>query len=72
MMPLVREYRSIHFVRVYHEEIEFDNAATPSILVYRNQGDLVANLTGLIEMIPDDDDFGPDSLKKLLASHGVL
>lgn len=44
----------------------------PSILAYRNQGDLVANLTGLIEMIPDDENFSPGSLKKLLQQHGVL
>ena len=52
--------------------MEFDNAAVPSILAYRNQGDLFANLTGLIEMIPDDEDFDSDTLKRLFERHGIL
>ncbi|KFH43938.1 Phosducin-like protein [Hapsidospora chrysogenum ATCC 11550] len=70
--PLVKTHRAVHFVKVHYDDIEFDPAAVPSILAYRNQGDLVANLTGLIEMIPDDDNFGPDALKKLLQRHGAL
>lgn len=42
------------------------------MLAYRNQGDLVANLTGIIEMIPDDDAFGTSSLKNIFQKHGVL
>lgn len=72
MMPLVKTYRSIHFVKVYYDDIDFDPAAVPSILAYRNQGDLVANLTGIIEMIPDDDNFSSGSLKKLFQQHGIL
>lgn len=44
----------------------------PALLAYRNQGDLVANLTGIIEMMPDDDSFDSDSLKQILRQHRVL
>ncbi|KJZ76257.1 hypothetical protein HIM_04339 [Hirsutella minnesotensis 3608] len=72
LQPLVRENPTIHFVKVHYEEIEFDPAAVPSLLAYRNQGDLFANLTGLIELMPDDESFGSDSLKRILAKHDVL
>jgi len=72
MLPLVKANRPVHFVKVHYDDIEFDPAAVPSILAYRNQGDLVANLTGLIEMFPDDDHLSEDSLKILLQRHGVL
>lgn len=72
MLPLVYAHRPVHFVKVHYDDIEFDAAAVPSILAYRNQGDLVANLTGLIEMFPDDDHLSSDSLKVLLQRHGVL
>ncbi len=72
MRPLVKVYRAVHFVKVHYDDIDFDPAAAPSVLAYRNQGDLVANLTGIIEMIPDDDNFGPDSLKRIFQHHGVL
>lgn len=72
MMPLVKNYNTVHFVKVHYEEIEFDNAAVPAILAYRNQGDLFANLTGMIEMIPDEDTFGTDSLARLFTKHDIL
>jgi hypothetical protein len=72
LMPLVKANPSAHFVKVHYEDIEFDNAAVPAILAYRNQGDLFANLTGIIEMMPDDEHFGPESLQKVLKKHGVL
>ncbi|KAK1254169.1 hypothetical protein MKX08_008164 [Trichoderma sp. CBMAI-0020] len=72
LMPLVKANPSVHFVKVHYEDIEFDNAAVPAILAYRNQGDLFANLTGIIEMMPDDEHFGPESLQKVLKKHGVL
>lgn len=72
MRPLVSSHPYIHFVKVHYEDIEFDNAAVPTILAYRNQGDLFANLTGIIDMIPDDDDFDSDSLKRLFEKNGVL
>lgn len=72
MMPLVKSNSTIHFVKVHYEEIEFDNAAVPAILAYRNQGDLFANLTGVIEMIPDDESFGTASLTKLFSKHDIL
>ncbi|KAJ4260554.1 hypothetical protein NW762_007297 [Fusarium torreyae] len=72
LMPLVKANPEVHFVKVHYEEIEFDNAAVPAILGYRNQGDLFANLTGLIEMIPDDETFGTSSLKSLFQKHTIL
>ncbi|KAI0530134.1 thioredoxin-like protein [Xylaria digitata] len=72
MRPLVTAYPYIHFVKVHYEDIEFDNAAVPTVLAYRNQGDLFANLTGIIDMIPDDEDFDTDSLKKVLQHNSVL
>lgn len=44
----------------------------PAILAYRNQGDLFANMTGILEMIPDDEDFDTDSLKELFIKQGIL
>ncbi|CAK7274037.1 hypothetical protein SEPCBS119000_005964 [Sporothrix epigloea] len=74
LRPLVSQHPAIHFVKVHYDDIEFDNAAVPAILAYRNQGDLFANLTGLIEMLPDDDDniVSCDNLQQLLRSRGVL
>jgi len=57
---------------VHYEDIEFDNAAVPAILAYRNQGDLFANLTGMIEMIPEEEDFDSSSLKRLFKRHSIL
>lgn len=72
LFPLVRAHPTIHFVKVHYEDIEFDNAAVPAILAYRNQGDLFANLTGLIEMIPENEDFDSNSLKSLFKTHNIL
>jgi hypothetical protein len=71
-MPIIKENSTIHFVKVHYEEIEFDNAAVPALLAYRNQGDLFANMTGLIDMIPDDESFGTESLRKILTKQAVL
>ncbi|KAI1451646.1 thioredoxin-like protein [Annulohypoxylon moriforme] len=72
LRPLVTAYPEVHFVKVHYEDIEFDNAAVPTILAYRNQGDLFANLTGIIDMIPEDEDFDGDSLKKIFKKHGII
>ncbi|EFX00146.1 putative phosducin [Grosmannia clavigera kw1407] len=74
LRPIVSANPTVRFVKVQYDDIEFDNAAVPSILAYRNQGDLIANLTGLIELLPgeDDDAFSSDALRKLLQSQGVL
>lgn len=69
---LVGLHPTVHFVKVHYEEIEFDPAAVPAVLGYRNQGDLFANLTGLIELIPEDEDFNTGSMKKLLQKHSIL
>ncbi|EGX87837.1 phosducin [Cordyceps militaris CM01] len=72
LVPLVHANPTTHFVKVHYDEIEFDPAAVPSLLAYRNQGDLVANLTGIIEMMPDDDSFDSASLKRILQQHRAL
>lgn len=72
LRSLVGAHPTVHFVKVHYDEIEFDPAAVPAILAYRNQGDLFANLTGLIEHIPEDDDFTSDGLKRLLQQHDIL
>jgi hypothetical protein len=72
MLPLVKAHTAVHFVKVHYEDIEFDNAAVPAVLAYRHQGDLFANLTGIIEMIPDEETFGTNSLKKLFQRHDIL
>ncbi|TDZ30096.1 Phosducin-like protein [Colletotrichum spinosum] len=72
LMPLVSHHATIHFVKVHYLDIEFDNAAVPSILAYRNQGDMFANLTGIIEMIPDDEAFSTDTLARLFEKHSIL
>lgn len=72
LRPLVTENRNVRFVKVHYDDIEFDPAAVPSLLAYRNQGDLVANLTGIIELIPDEETFTSDALKRLLRQHKVL
>lgn len=63
---------TVHFVKVHYEDIEFDNAGVPAMLAYRNQGDLFANLTGLIEMIPDEEEFDSSSLRRIFQRHGIL
>jgi hypothetical protein len=72
LRPLVAVNPYVHFVKVHYDDIEFDNAAVPTVLAYRNQGDLFANLTGVIDMIPEDEDFDTDSLKRVLLRNGVL
>ncbi|KAL2156322.1 hypothetical protein VTH82DRAFT_1067 [Thermothelomyces myriococcoides] len=72
LTPLVSTYPAVRFVKVHYEAIDFDIAGVPAILAYRNQGDLFANLTGILEMIPDDDDFDTESLRKLFINQGIL
>ncbi|KAI1821000.1 thioredoxin-like protein [Xylaria intraflava] len=72
LRPLVTAHPYVHFVKVHYEDIEFDNAAVPTILGYRNQGDLFANLTGVIDMIPEDEDFDTEALRKVLQNNGIL
>jgi hypothetical protein len=63
---------AVHFVRVHYEAIEFDNAGVPAILAYKNQGDLFANLTYIIDQIPDDTLFDTPALENILRKHQVL
>ncbi|KAK2627274.1 hypothetical protein QTJ16_003240 [Diplocarpon rosae] len=72
LTPLVSKNPSVHFVRVPYEDIEFDNAGVPAILAYKNQGDLFANLTYIIDQIPDDTLFDTGALETILRKHKVL
>jgi hypothetical protein len=63
---------AVHFVKVHYDEIEFDNAGVPAILAYRNQGDLFANLTYIVDQIPEDTLFDTQALKDVLRKHKVL
>ena len=72
LTPLVSKYLAIHFVRVHYEAIEFDNAGVPAILAYKNQGDLFANLTYIIDQIPEDTNFDTRALETILRKNKVL
>ncbi len=72
LRPLVAEFPQVHFVKIHYEDIEFDPAAVPTMLAYRNQGDLFANMTGIVDMIPEDEDFDSGSLKRIFQRHGVI
>jgi hypothetical protein len=72
LTPLVATHTAVHFVRVHYEDIEFDNAGVPAILAYKNQGDLFANLTYIIDQIPDDSLFDTRALEAILRKHQVL
>ncbi len=72
LKPIVSAYPAIHFVKVNYEDIEFDNAGVPAVLAYRNQGDLFANLTYIIDQIPDDTPFGTHALADIFKKHQIL
>ncbi|APA10858.1 hypothetical protein SS1G_03480 [Sclerotinia sclerotiorum 1980 UF-70] len=72
LLPLVTANPTVHFVRVHYEDVEFDNAGVPAILAYKNQGDLFANLTYIIDQIPDDTIFDTNALKDVLVRHQIL
>ncbi|TVY49159.1 Phosducin-like protein [Lachnellula occidentalis] len=72
LMPIVSRYPSIHFVRVPYQDIEFDAAGTPAILAYKNQGDLFANLTYVVDQIPDDTVFDSKALETILRNNSVV
>jgi hypothetical protein len=72
LTPLVASHPQIHFVRVHYEAIEFDNAGVPAILAYKNQGDLFANLTYIIDQIPEDTLFDTRALELILRKNKVL
>lgn len=72
LTALVPANPTIHFVKVSYDEIEFDNAGVPAILAYRNQGDLFANLTYVVDQIPEDTPFDTNAVKEVLRRFGVL
>ncbi|OBT77028.1 hypothetical protein VF21_02927 [Pseudogymnoascus sp. 05NY08] len=72
LTPLVATHPEIHFVKVHYDDIEFDNAGVPAILAYKQQGDLFANLTYIIDQIPEDTNFDTQALKNVLRKHKVL
>ncbi|KAL5347867.1 hypothetical protein ACLOAV_007278 [Pseudogymnoascus australis] len=70
--PLVATHPEIHFVKVHYDDIEFDNAGVPAILAYKQQGELFANLTYIIDEIPENTNFDTQALKNVLRKHKVL
>jgi hypothetical protein len=72
LAPLVPKYSTVHFVRVPYEDIEFDNAGVPAILAYKNQGDLFANLTYVVDHLPADAPVDTPTLESVLQKHQVL
>ncbi|TVY54011.1 Phosducin-like protein [Lachnellula suecica] len=72
LQPLVQKHPHTHFVRVPYQDIEFDSAGTPAILAYKNQGDLFANLTYVVDQIPDDGVFDSKALEGILRRHNVV
>ena len=72
LTPLVTIHPEVHFVKVHYDDIEFDNAGVPAILAYKKQGELFANLTYIIDQIPDDTIFDTQALKNVLKKHHVL
>jgi len=72
LSSLVPANPTIHFVKVSYDEIEFDNAGVPAILAYRNQGDLFANLTYVVDQIPEDTPFDTNAVREVLKKFGVL
>lgn len=72
LTPLVATHPEIHFVKVHYDDIEFDNAGVPAILAYKQQGELFANLTYIIDQIPEDTNFDTQALKNVLRKHKVL
>ena len=72
LSPLVSANPAIHFVKVSYDEIEFDNAGVPAILAYRNQGDLFANLTYVVDQIPEETPFDTSAVRDVLKRFGIL
>ncbi|QSZ37256.1 hypothetical protein DSL72_009350 [Monilinia vaccinii-corymbosi] len=72
LVPLVAANPTVHFVRVHYEDIEFENAGVPAILAYKNQGDLFANLTYIIDQIPEDTIFDTKAVRDVLVRHQIL
>lgn len=72
LAPLVPRYTAVHFVRVSYEDIEFNNAGVPAILAYRNQGDLFANLTYVVDQLPANAPVNSKTLEGVLQKHQVL
>lgn len=72
LIPLVVTNPGVRFVKVDHLDIEFDQAGVPAVLAYRNQGDLFANLTAIIDLIPEDEDFDSDALKTLFGKYDII
>ena len=72
LAPLVPKYTAVHFVRVSYEDIEFDNAGVPAILAYKDQGDLFANLTYIIDHLPADASPDTRTLESVLRKHQIL
>ncbi|KAI0019028.1 thioredoxin-like protein [Xylariomycetidae sp. FL0641] len=72
LRTLASTHPHVRFVKVPYEQMEVDQAGVPTLLAYREQGELFANMTGLIDMIPEDEYLDAETLCKLLQQKGVL
>lgn len=72
LMPLASTHPYVHFVRVHYADIEFDNAGVPAILAYKDQGTLFANLTYIIDQIPEDAPLDTRTIETVLQKHNIL
>ncbi|RFU26493.1 tRNA-guanine(34) transglycosylase, partial [Scytalidium lignicola] len=72
LTPLVAQNPLVHFVKVHYADIDFDNAGVPAILAYKNQGDLFANLTYIIDQIPEDVIFDTTAMENILKNRQIL
>ncbi|KAH8655591.1 hypothetical protein BX600DRAFT_70393 [Xylariales sp. PMI_506] len=72
MTSLISTHLALHFVKVYHDDIEFNSATSPAILAYRNRGDLFANITGMAKMVSKDGTVSSDLLGKLFEKLGII
>lgn len=62
---LARKYTTTRFVKLHFEEAEVDVASVPTVLAYRG-GDLFANLTSLVDEIPEDQLLTPSTIERVL------
>lgn len=73
LTPLATKYPHTHFVQVSYQDIEYDVAKAPAILAYKNQGDLFANLSNVMDQFADDENLNDSTaLEGILRRNKVL
>ena len=71
LASLARKHTSIRFVKLHYDEAEVDIASVPTVLAYRG-GDLVANMTAIVDEVPSDQLLTPSSLERVLKKYACL